>query len=185
MKTGTEKNIEKAAQADDPLSALLVFDALEVGPVRVESKRLVAPYRIGVDGRSDTTELIYTFEEKVFDPREPESRNLAEMIAVQVALNYGLFCRKMVFYGQFDELDRRFIREMAENTAREIYVKKFLEPNPFVIGAAARLQGLSYSVLMGGLKKAGVALDRKILADLAVSDPEGFSAVAAIAKGTQ
>ena len=137
--TDADKHIKKAAPADDPMHTLLVFDALEVGPVRVEAKRLVAPYRIVVDGRSDTTELIYTFEEKVFDPLEPESRNLAEMIAVQVALNYGLFCRKMVFYGQFDEIDRRFIREMAENTAREIYVKKFLEPNPFLVGEAARL----------------------------------------------
>jgi len=38
------------------------------------------------------------------------------------------------------------------------------------INAAARQQGLSYSALMGGLNKAGVALDRKVLADLAVSD---------------
>jgi len=128
-----------AGPAEDPLKVLVVFDSLEVGPVRVEARRLVAPYRIVTAGRSESTELIYTFEEKVFDPREPESRNLAEMIAVQVALNYGLFCRKMVFYGSFDELDRRFIRAMAENTAREIYVKKFLAPNPFLVGEAARL----------------------------------------------
>ena len=129
----------QAGAVEDPLKVLAVFDLLEVGPVRVEPKRLVAPYRIVTAGRSESTELIYTFEEKVFDPREPASRNLAEMIAVQVAFNYGLFCRKMVFYGSFDELDRRFIREMAENTAREIYVKKFLSPNPFLVGRAARL----------------------------------------------
>ena len=41
-----------------------------------------------------------------------------------------------------------------------------------------RQQGLSYSTLMGGLTKAGIALDRKILAEMAVSDPEGFAAVA-------
>jgi len=46
------------------------------------------------------------------------------------------------------------------------------------INAAARQQGLSYSTLMGGLTKAGIALDRKILAEMAVSDPEGFAAVA-------
>jgi large subunit ribosomal protein L20 len=51
------------------------------------------------------------------------------------------------------------------------------------INAAARLNGLSYSKMMGGLKKADVALDRKVLADIAVADPEGFSAIAAIARG--
>jgi len=43
------------------------------------------------------------------------------------------------------------------------------------INAAARQNDLSYSRLMAGLKKAGVALDRKILADLAVSDPAAFA----------
>ena len=43
------------------------------------------------------------------------------------------------------------------------------------IGAAAKLNGLSYSVFINGLKKAGIELDRKILADLAVSDPAGFA----------
>jgi large subunit ribosomal protein L20 len=50
------------------------------------------------------------------------------------------------------------------------------------ISAAAKLNGISYSRLIFGLKKAGVELDRKILADLAVHDPAGFSALAAQAK---
>ncbi len=50
------------------------------------------------------------------------------------------------------------------------------------IGAAARNAGLSYSQLMHGLKAAGVVLDRKILADLAVGDAAGFAALAAQAK---
>jgi large subunit ribosomal protein L20 len=45
------------------------------------------------------------------------------------------------------------------------------------ISAAAKQRGLSYSKLMAGLKHTGVILDRKILADLAVRDPEGFEAV--------
>ena len=118
---------------EDPLARLLVFDRLEVGPARVEPKRIVTPYRLDWDQQSEVTELIYSFEETVFDPSEPESRNLAAMIAAQVALNYGLFCRKIVFRGLFDGLDQRFLYEMAENTAREIYVKKFLEPNPFLV----------------------------------------------------
>ena len=50
------------------------------------------------------------------------------------------------------------------------------------INAAARTVGLSYSKLIAGLARAKVALDRKVLADLAIADPAGFSAVANIAK---
>ena len=50
------------------------------------------------------------------------------------------------------------------------------------INAAARLSGLSYSVLMGGLKKAGVAVDRKALADLAIHDPSTFNKLADVAR---
>jgi len=50
------------------------------------------------------------------------------------------------------------------------------------INAAARENGLSYSRLIDGLNKAQVALDRKILAELAVSDPAGFAAVVKLAK---
>ena len=50
------------------------------------------------------------------------------------------------------------------------------------INAAARENGLSYSALMGGLHKAGVNLDRKILADMAVNDPATFSQVASMAR---
>jgi large subunit ribosomal protein L20 len=51
------------------------------------------------------------------------------------------------------------------------------------INAASREHGLSYSRFINGLKKADVALDRKVLADLAVTDPAGFAAVAQMAKG--
>jgi large subunit ribosomal protein L20 len=50
------------------------------------------------------------------------------------------------------------------------------------INAAARGVGLSYSRLIAGLNRANVELDRKVLADLAVTDPAGFTAVANIAK---
>ena len=50
------------------------------------------------------------------------------------------------------------------------------------INAAARLNGLSYSKFISGLAKNGVALDRKILADLAISDPAGFTKLAESAK---
>lgn len=50
------------------------------------------------------------------------------------------------------------------------------------INAGARLNGLSYSVLMNGLKKAGVQLDRKVLSDMAINDPAAFTAVVEVAK---
>ena len=50
------------------------------------------------------------------------------------------------------------------------------------INAAARTNGTSYSRLMHGLKNANIALDRKVLSDLAVADPAAFSKVAAAAK---
>jgi large subunit ribosomal protein L20 len=51
------------------------------------------------------------------------------------------------------------------------------------INAAARLNGLSYSRFMHGLGKAGVEIDRKILAELAVNDAETFARLAEVAKG--
>jgi large subunit ribosomal protein L20 len=51
------------------------------------------------------------------------------------------------------------------------------------INAAARNNGLSYSRFMNGLKKAGVAVNRKMLADLAVNDPAAFSSLVKIAQG--
>ncbi len=50
------------------------------------------------------------------------------------------------------------------------------------INAGARDQGLTYSQFMNGLKRAGIALDRKVLADLAMSEPEAFRAVVAEAQ---
>lgn len=50
------------------------------------------------------------------------------------------------------------------------------------INAAARMNGMSYSVFMNGLKKAGVLLDRKVLSDMAINDPEAFSALVEVAK---
>ncbi|HEY5648449.1 MAG TPA: 50S ribosomal protein L20 [Nitrospiria bacterium] len=50
------------------------------------------------------------------------------------------------------------------------------------INAAAAQNGLSYSKFIAGLKKAGINLDRKILADLAIHDPKGFAKIAETAK---
>jgi large subunit ribosomal protein L20 len=52
------------------------------------------------------------------------------------------------------------------------------------INAAARLNGISYSRLVFGMKSAGIVINRKMLADLAVRDPQAFAAVVAKAKGS-
>jgi large subunit ribosomal protein L20 len=53
------------------------------------------------------------------------------------------------------------------------------------INAAAHLNGTTYSRLLHGMKEARIALNRKMLADMAVRDPQAFAAVAALAKSVQ
>lgn len=77
----------------------------------------------------------------------------------------------MLRAGQFAYRDRK----VRKRDFRRLWIMR--------INAAARLNGLSYSRLIAGLKLADVALDRKVLADLAIHDPEAFSRIAAVAKG--
>jgi large subunit ribosomal protein L20 len=65
-------------------------------------------------------------------------------------------------------------RKVKKRTFRNLWVIR--------INAAARQAGLTYSRLINGLKKAGIVIDRKMLADLAVRDPAGFTEVANRAK---
>lgn len=65
-------------------------------------------------------------------------------------------------------------RKQRKRQFRELWIVR--------INAAARLNGLSYSKFMSGLKKANIEVDRKILADLAVFDQTGFKALAEQAK---
>ena len=118
---------------------LLVIDRLEVGPAELTADRLRVPYRVHAGGEVDETLLSYRWEETVFDPSGLPDRQLAALIGAQVALNYGLFCRELALHGPFDEADRAFLTDMAENTAREIYVKKLLQPNPFLSADMADL----------------------------------------------
>jgi large subunit ribosomal protein L20 len=65
-------------------------------------------------------------------------------------------------------------RKNKKRTFRRLWIMR--------INAAARREGLSYNQLVSGLRKAEIPLDRKVLADLAVSDPEAFGKIAAQAK---
>ena len=131
--------MQQLEKTNQNINSLLVIDKFEIGPVKLEKKRFLSPYKITQNGEEHSIDLIYRYEEEVFDPKGQGSKNLADMVAVQVALNYGLFCKEIVFHGSFDKYDQQFIKDMMENTSREIYVKKFLEPNPFLQGAAASL----------------------------------------------
>jgi large subunit ribosomal protein L20 len=53
------------------------------------------------------------------------------------------------------------------------------------INAAARMNDITYSRLIDGMNKAGVEIDRKMLSELAIHDPNGFSAIVSLAKGDQ
>jgi len=65
-------------------------------------------------------------------------------------------------------------RKVKKRTFRRLWITR--------INAAARAHGLSYNQFVNGCTKAGIELDRKVLADLAVSDPDAFGAIAAQAK---
>jgi len=82
----------------------------------------------------------------------------------------------------------RIAREQVQRSLRFAYRDRRAKKRDFRrlwivrINAAARIHDMSYSKLMHGLKVAGVALDRKLLADLAVSDPAAFGQVVAAAQ---
>ena len=65
-------------------------------------------------------------------------------------------------------------RKQKKHQFRQLWIAR--------INAAARINGLSYSKFMYGLKLAGVELNRKVLADMAVNDAEGFATLAELAK---
>lgn len=73
--------------------------------------------------------------------------------------------------GQYAYRDRR----VKKRTFRRLWIAR--------INAGARLNGLSYSRLINGLKKANIEIDRRVLADIAMHDAQGFTALTEKAKG--
>jgi len=92
----------------------------------------------------------------------------------------GYFLTKSKLYRSAKEAVERGLkfaysgRKQKKRQYRSIWIVR--------IGAAARLNGLNYNQFISGLKKAGVELDRKILAELAVNDAAGFANLAEQAK---
>jgi large subunit ribosomal protein L20 len=92
----------------------------------------------------------------------------------------GFFLTKSKLYRSAKEAVNRSLRysyrdrRTRKRDFRTLWIQR--------IGAAARNNGLSYSQLIHGLKVGGIDIDRKVLADMAVADAEGFAALVASAK---
>ncbi len=85
---------------------------------------------------------------------------------------YRVAKQAVIKAGQYAYRDRR----QRKRQFRQLWIAR--------INAAARENGLSYSRFINGLKKAGVEIDRKVLADIAVFDKPGFTAIAEKAKAS-
>jgi large subunit ribosomal protein L20 len=92
----------------------------------------------------------------------------------------GFFLTKSKLYQSAQEAANRADRyakrdrRVKKRQYRRLWIQR--------VGAAARLNGLTYGQLIHGLKAAGVSLDRKVLADIAVKDAAAFASLAATAK---
>ena len=83
---------------------------------------------------------------------------------------YRIAKQAVIKAGQYAYRDRR----QRKRQFRQLWIAR--------INAASRMHGLSYSRLIHGLKNAEIEIDRKVLADIAVHDPDGFGAIAELAK---
>ena len=86
--------------------------------------------------------------------------------------------RSKLFRTATDAVDKALMYAYRDRKARKRDFRRLWITR---INAAARMNNLSYSKFMHGLKLAGVEIDRKVLAELAISDPSGFSKIAELA----
>jgi len=95
----------------------------------------------------------------------------------------GFFLTKSKLYQSAQEAANRADRyaKRDRRVKKREYRKLWIQR----IGAAARLNGLTYGQLIHGLKAAGIGLDRKVLADMAVKDAAAFATLAASAKSAK
>lgn len=86
-------------------------------------------------------------------------------------------CYRIAKQSLFKALRHHFVsRKLRKREFRRLWIVR--------IGAAVRPYGLNYSRFIGALRKAGVGLNRKVLAELALRDPQAFARVVEIAKST-
>jgi len=116
-------------------------------------------------------------------PRVKRSTNRRDYRRKTLKLAKGYFLTKSKLY--------RAAQEAVEKALRYAYVGRRRKKRDFRalwilrINAACRAHGLSYSKFIGALKKCGVELNRKILADMAVNQPAAFAALVEKAKSAQ
>ncbi len=93
----------------------------------------------------------------------------------------GFYGSKHKIFSAANPAVKRALRsaEMGRKLKKREYRKLWIAR----INAAARMNGMSYSRLMDGLKKAGVEVNRKMLSEMAISDPSGFTKMVEVAKG--
>ena len=123
------------------ITDLVVFNILKIHQLVVEPRRVKATYTIVKNsGEEVSNELIYSYQSAYFDRKNAADVNLASMMAAQVAINYGLFFEKIIFNGLYEKEDRQFLKDMIENTSREILVNKFFHKNEFLKAPFDELQ---------------------------------------------
>ena len=114
------------------------------------------------------------------------------MARIKAAVNAHKKRRKIMklakgYYGSKSK-QYRAAKEQVARSLRYAYIGRKLRKRDFRslwiarINAAARINGMSYSKFINGLKKAGIDLNRKVLADLAVNDAAAFAKLVEIAK---
>ena len=87
--------------------------------------------------------------------------------------------RSKLFRTAADSVDKALMYAYRDRRARKRDFRRLWITR---INAAARLNGMSYSTFINGLKKASIDIDRKVLADLAVRDAQGFAKLVDVAK---
>lgn len=123
------------------LDSFKVLKKLSVEKIHIESKKVKASYTIEkLTGEIASFELIYSYDQAYFSKKDPTDVNLASMMLAQVALNYGLFFVVIEFDGLYDKTDQQFIKDMIENTSREILTNKLLIKNEFLKSPFDNLQ---------------------------------------------
>lgn len=123
------------------LRDFVVLKSLKIHQLEVKPKRVSATYEVThLDGSVSNNVLFYTYNTALFNKSSVEDLNLASMMVAQVAINYGLFCEELIFDGYFDQADQEFIKNMIENTSREILTNKLLIENPFLTDAFKNLE---------------------------------------------
>ncbi|MFC1786368.1 hypothetical protein ACFLZA_03335, partial [Candidatus Neomarinimicrobiota bacterium] len=123
------------------LESFKVLRKLSVKNIHIEPRKVKAAYYVEkLSGETTSFELLYSYEHPYFSKNNPVDVNMASMMLAQVALNYGLFFETIEFDGLYDKSDQQFLKDMMENTSREILINKLLIYNEFLKSPFENLQ---------------------------------------------